>query len=554
MKKAVLFLTGLLAVSLLFFAGCSKSGKKSADGSGQVLKVWGGNTQISLFGMNSKVSDLYDGTLKSRFWDKFMDDLAKRGIKLEMELVMPDQVAAAFQTLLASNRLNNYDWIGVTPGPDEKTRMALVDQNRLYPINKALEEYSDGTAKNFYFNDPAGKKFAALDSLENGNFYWLSHNMSSYYKDPSRPKGVAYISMIRQDWLDKAGLPIPRTLDEFYNTLVTFRDKDVNGNGLKDEVANISTSNFGQGIAPWFGLGNDLVSFIDDTAVSPWYQPNVKAYFEYMNKLYKSGLLLVSSEGGDMAANRVAFTVNYVSATWDETTVIAPEGAAKPYYNPIVIQAVAGTPPRVYDEEQGYTIYRGSILTAVPSGSKNIPLAVKLMDYLLTDDFRTLAEYGIEGYNLKYGPDGKPQYVEASDPLPRDKSINHPDDLWYGCFIPGWRRRDREIEYNDIINFGKKWGYPEFRADFYSKFLNDDYPIIQGATILAFPTAKEVDRMAALSTDLKTYHSELVAALIMGTKSLANWDSYIADLKRLGLDELIAINQAQVDRGRKIQK
>jgi hypothetical protein len=34
----------------------------------------------------------------------------------------------------------------------------------------------------------------------------------------------------------------------------------------------------------------------------------------------------------------------------------------------------------------------------------------------------------------------------------------------------------------------------------------------------------------------------------MGTRSLNNWNSYIADLKRLGLDELIAINQAQYDR------
>jgi hypothetical protein len=34
----------------------------------------------------------------------------------------------------------------------------------------------------------------------------------------------------------------------------------------------------------------------------------------------------------------------------------------------------------------------------------------------------------------------------------------------------------------------------------------------------------------------------------MGEKSLDNWDSYIADLKRLGLDEVIAIYQARLDR------
>jgi hypothetical protein len=34
----------------------------------------------------------------------------------------------------------------------------------------------------------------------------------------------------------------------------------------------------------------------------------------------------------------------------------------------------------------------------------------------------------------------------------------------------------------------------------------------------------------------------------MGDKSLDNWDSYISELKRLGLDEYLAIYQAKHDR------
>jgi hypothetical protein len=34
----------------------------------------------------------------------------------------------------------------------------------------------------------------------------------------------------------------------------------------------------------------------------------------------------------------------------------------------------------------------------------------------------------------------------------------------------------------------------------------------------------------------------------MGEKSLDNWNTYLADLKRLGLDELISIYQARLDR------
>ncbi|MDR2617783.1 MAG: hypothetical protein LBC62_02825 [Treponema sp.] len=69
-------------------------------------------------------------------------------------------------------------------------------------------------------------------------------------------------------------------------------------------------------------------------------------------------------------------------------------------------------------------------------------------------------------------------------------------------------------------------------------------------SVLTFPTAKEVERIAAISPDLNTYSNELISALILGEKSLANWDSYISDLKRLGLDELIGIFQARMDRAK----
>ena len=54
-----------------------------------------------------------------------------------------------------------------------------------------------------------------------------------------------YGMKIRQDWLEKLNLPMPQTLDEFYNALVAFRENDMNENGLKDErmVIQLDTCN-----------------------------------------------------------------------------------------------------------------------------------------------------------------------------------------------------------------------------------------------------------------------------------------------------------------------
>ncbi|MFR1310396.1 MAG: hypothetical protein ACLSCO_16985 [Gallintestinimicrobium sp.] len=68
---------------------------------------------------------------------------------------------------------------------------------------------------------------------------------------------------------------------------------------------------------------------------------------------------------------------------------------------------------------------------------------------------------------------------------------------------------------------------------------------------MAIPTVEEINKANEISTDLETYSKELLTKLIMGEKSLDDWDSYIQDLKDLGLDDLIAVQQARVDRAMK---
>ena len=42
---------------------------------------------------------------------------------------------------------------------------------------------------------------------------------------------------MKSEWLTKLGLQEPQTLDEFYDMLKAFKEKDPNGNGQKDEYA-----------------------------------------------------------------------------------------------------------------------------------------------------------------------------------------------------------------------------------------------------------------------------------------------------------------------------
>ncbi|MGG1519732.1 ABC transporter substrate-binding protein [Paenibacillus oryzisoli] len=106
-----------------------------------------------------------------------------------------------------------------------------------------------------------------------------------------------YAGMIRKDWLDKLGLQMPKTQDEFEKVLEAFRDKDPNGNGQKDEVptggreqARWMDHLFAMyGVAMFEGMPD--WDMYDGKLTYSAVTPNMKAALEYISKLYKDGLL-----------------------------------------------------------------------------------------------------------------------------------------------------------------------------------------------------------------------------------------------------------------------
>jgi ABC-type glycerol-3-phosphate transport system substrate-binding protein len=545
-----------LMLAALALGGCKGKAASTESGGPQAVKVFGIDKQYTLDGKNLQLSDWDKGTIPSRIWETFTGALAKNGVKLELELVMADQIDTAFQTMLASGRLNDYDFVSAGNNVDAKTRIGMANQKRMYPVNKLVQEHSSGAARDFYTTG-IGRTYAKLSTLEDGNFYWLTHTTATHYKTQDVFKGSLVSGNIRKDWLDAAGLGIPQSLEEFYAALAAFQQKDVNGNGLKDEVASISLENFNTGIAQWFGLGTGIVSSMDYRVTSPWYQDRAKDYFTYVNRLYRAGFLNVNSEGNDMAANRIAYTRDWSIETWLEPGVAVQAGAAKAYYAPFVFRALPDIPFRVWSQE-GVGLSYG--MHFVPSGAKNLSGVGRMLDYIVTMDYAVLTDIGIEGYTFNYDGDGMVKVLgRTSETLGLDGELvmaGIPAPWTNTSILPRFERNDRMGDLVRVIDAGKRLGYPEtgfsLKADFFvPSWDHGAYPLIQDLdAVMAYPTAAEIDRSSAIRPDLETYSKELCTALILGEKSLSNWESYIADLKRLGLDEYIAIHQARVDRAR----
>lgn len=571
----------LSALMLLGLAGCGNNAdsgqtsqgaesKPSAEDSGQepadegqedsgqeegteleVVRILGRNYTYT--GANGKTVTLKDWSTegKSKRWAKLEEELAKKGVKLELDLIEPDQFDTTIQTMAASGELSNYDLVNITP-LDDKTKLNLVKQGQLQSVSDIWEQYSEGSYKDFLATE-AGQFYEKRMRLEDGKVYWITDFETMTYKGEESAWVLGF--QIRQDWLDALNLEVPTTTDEVYEVLKAFQDQDVNGNGQADEEFLVNYSSFSTDIAQCFGLGIDI-TFVNsqngNKVESPWYQENVKAYIEYMQKLYAAGLLKMedSQSSSDMANNKVAAVANWGTELWLEPQITVPEGAAYPWFAPVRIQAVEGQTPLF----RGSNKYNpGWTATAVPASSDKQQAIAKILDFLVTEESVHLTERGMEGVSYEMA-DGKMRSI--SDPtLENTDAVGMA--LWCnGSIFPRYTLNNEMSEgMEDTIAYAEANGVKNnqsAKSDYTLFCINDpEHRLLHDENGYAVPTAEEIDRTNEISTDLRTYSAELLTKLIMGEKSLEDWDSYITDLKELGLDDLIAINQARYDRATK---
>jgi ABC-type glycerol-3-phosphate transport system substrate-binding protein len=204
MKKFLLVVLVVSTCLPLLFAGGRQNSAGSAGSSGGLttFKLWGWNREFTgRDGNTVLLSDWYNGTIPSRIWDETVAELARRGIKLDLELVMEDQTSTVFQTLMASGRFDNFDMIHSPVNLSSEVRYNLVNQKRIVALDQIINQYSDGTAKNFFATD-FGRMSQGLINMPDGHMYWLPNIVDSWYKDKVKGDvGSAVTSMIRKDWL-----------------------------------------------------------------------------------------------------------------------------------------------------------------------------------------------------------------------------------------------------------------------------------------------------------------------------------------------------------------
>lgn len=364
---------------------------------------------------------------------------------------------------------------------------------------------------------------------------------------------------IRKDWCENLGLEVPTSLDELYNVLLAFKEQDADGDGdPNNEIPFLyrPLNGIEQPMMRSFGIYSNNKEYPlvleDGKIVLANSTDNYKAYLTYMNKLYADGLMnqdaFVITEEEKLAVQQngsvgmFAAYSNFPAETGRENAEILS-----------LVPSFTGE----YNEEQ--VVVLGSKVGteykwAVNAQTEYPEELAKFIDYLFTEEGIISARFGYEGSCFVWKDVAG---IQLTDQTPLAEKWEGETSFNFHVWV---------VNGFNMVNspLGGSWDLLDKVSD--EELLSDEVRDFTGINVLreemlrsgvkqleTLPslsyTEEEQKRRTILYTDITTYLGTSTAEFISGAKDIENdWDAYLAELNSMGLEELIAIEQAAYDR------
>jgi len=225
------------------------------------------------------------------------------------------------------------------------------------------------------------------------------------------PIGVTsgeYINMYRKDWLDKLGLGIPTTIEEYAVVADAVSNKDPDGNNVKDTYAfgshlGINMRQFAHIFGP-FGVQYDQWIDVNGSIAYSNVQPQMKEALKFANRMYSIGALdpefitdsqsrvkdkVVKGLYGAQCYKIYIFDTNNMSNYYEPFKQNVPNG-----------QWVEG--PQLIGPNGNAGKFsllpgRGWSKTCISKDTKVLDACLRFVNYMASKEGQMLTNYGIEG-------------------------------------------------------------------------------------------------------------------------------------------------------------
>lgn len=461
------------------------------------------------------------------------------GIHIEFMHPTTGKESEQFNLMVASNDMPDIVWSGYF-----KSDTDALSNNLIIPLNDLIEKYSPNYKKLLDTTTNFKKTMMTDDGKITGYGY------SQPYIETILTEGY----MIRKDWLDKLNLKIPESIDDWEKVLTTFKEKDPNGNGQADEIpfdGGKGKALYGFGYA--WGINPDNF-YVDDSPATgkvkygPM-EPGFKEFLLRISDWYKKGLidpdyLKSSSKTRDqnMLSNKSGATLNAMSGGLGNYTGLMKDDPNFVLWPTPWLKLNANS--KVYSNiGRQWTL--NSSKGYITAANKHPVETAKWFDWGYTKEGQLAFNFGKEGvsYVMK---DGSPVYT--------NEILKNPDGLSTNTAIAKYTMANLEAPFiqhpayieqivgstpaqrQALRTWGKGWS---------------DFP----AQNLAMPPIQLSDSELAEDNqrynDIKSYVSSMTDKFITGQEPISNYDQFVAQIKKLGIDESIKVRQDALERWRK---
>jgi len=469
----------------------------------------------------------------------------KTNVHIEWEFVPTNQAKEKLNLVLASG---DYPDLIMKFDVSPSQLMVYGEQGIFLTLNDLIDKQGTEIKQVFEANPLVKEALTA----PNGKIYSLP--MYAECDHCSMPQKM----WINQTWLDKLGLQMPTTPDEFYNVLKAFKERDPNGNGKADEIPLAGVMQAGaNGIEGfltsafvYYDKENNNRLIVKDGKIEPAFTQNgYKEAMKYIRKLYADGLLapetftqdvnqlkkLVENPGVAIVGAAPALAPSTIAQIGSESRRWLDLKAVPPLRGPEGVQVTPFKPLLQY-------FASGMIIT---SATKHPDVALRWSEGFYNEETMKLAQFG-------------PENVAWRDAKPDEVGINGKPATWtrlqtFGNVQnEGWAQINPTYQSREF-RLGESAVNPTENQEviLYDETMNKYYPYIPDPSELIpqlWFTEEQAAQIVELKTTINGYLDQMIARFATGdVKVDEGWDEYLKTLDGMNLKTYVDIYQQAYD-------
>jgi putative aldouronate transport system substrate-binding protein len=348
------------------------------------------------------------------------------------------------------------------------------------------------------------------------------------------------VFFVNKEWLDKLGMEMPKTHEEFYRMLKAFKEQDPNGNGEADEV-------------PFVGRFEDLNSlaylfnpFGVTTQMGGWMVENGKVYQSYVsdgfkealiwvNKMFQEGFLnqdlLTMQQNELLSISRQEPRVVGVTSGWGLVNIVGdPVYLSGEYVHLPPVKGPSGEALACARIDQNATGGGAYLPTTI-----EVPeLAMRWLDLVYDEKVNLELSWGPITWTSEttFKMNDIPEGQQAA--AYRNNTVT-PKNIWPVDYIA-----DKYKVVDPPLGIIERTAYGQLCMD---AFPEENMP----STLIQM-TVEEGKLVQQYSPDIDSFLDSKISEFIYKGGVEAAWDEYVATLEKMGLSKIQEVQQKVYDR------